>query len=101
MLSRVSSSAFLHLTSLLLPAFAPAAAADDGPVLGWYRDAQAAAQAGQTEKAVGLYRKIVAARPDLAEAHANLGVLLFENQRYGEANDALSHALRRNPALHR
>jgi tetratricopeptide (TPR) repeat protein len=48
-----------------------------------------------------LYQKIVAARPDLAEAHANLGVLLFEKQRYGEANEALSQALRRNPALHR
>ena len=66
--------------------------------------ARLALELGDYEEAAALYRRALALRPDIAEAHYNLGNALSQLGRLGEAADAYRQALarRRNlmPAHH-
>jgi len=53
---------------------------------------------GQLEEALTLYRKALAARPTWDEGRWYEATLLYELDRYAEANDAFSAVLRREPA---
>ena len=54
---------------------------------------------GDLEGAAEEYRRLLAAAPDYAEAHANYGAVLSRLGRYGEAVAAYETALRLNPSL--
>ena len=60
--------------------------------------AAAARDQGQLEEALTLYRKALAARPKWDEGRWYEATLLYELDRYAEANDAFSAVLRREPA---
>ena len=60
--------------------------------------AAAAKDQGQLEEALTLYRKALAARPKWDEGRWYEATLLYELDRYAEANDAFSAVLRREPA---
>ncbi|XP_058118870.1 protein O-mannosyl-transferase TMTC4 [Anopheles ziemanni] len=63
--------------------------------------ANAFGKLGQYETAEGLYRQIIAARPDHAVYRANLGVLYHRwGQRNSQAIEQYQAALRLNPNLH-
>ncbi len=55
------------------------------------------ARTGDAVRAETSYRKAIAANPDFADAHYNLGVLAFGQQRLPEAAAAFQKALRSNP----
>lgn len=56
-------------------------------------------KANQPAKAIPEFEALVAAQPDNLDAQANLGVLLYFQGRYSEAEDHLRKAIQINPAL--
>jgi tetratricopeptide (TPR) repeat protein len=56
---------------------------------------------GQSDRAIGCYRKCVALRPDHPDAHNSLGIVLCEQGRLAEAEGCYARALalRRSPEL--
>jgi hypothetical protein len=61
------------------PAFTVAGPAQDESLEALYQNAVKAQAAGDLKTATEKYVRIVGLRPDLAEAHANLGRLIFSN----------------------
>ena len=55
------------------------------------------AQADKLEEAVGAFRKAIELKPDFAEAHINLGLLLYQQGNTDEAEKALLKALELKP----
>jgi tetratricopeptide (TPR) repeat protein len=74
-------------------------AQDSDAILKLYRDAQTAEQAGQYAQAAQNYERIIALRPDLAEAHANLGNLYYVQGKYEQAQRSFQNALKLKPQL--
>ena len=64
-----------------------------------YKQAIAQFQSGRYEEAVASCREALRIKPDYAEAHSNLGVMLAALGRLDEAAGALRRALELNPAL--
>jgi tetratricopeptide (TPR) repeat protein len=56
-------------------------------------------QAGKWAEAAAAYREVLAARPNYAEAHANLGAVLIRMDRYEEAIREYETALKLGPNL--
>jgi tetratricopeptide (TPR) repeat protein len=54
-------------------------------------------RAGRLDAAIASFREAIAARPDFAQAHNNLGVALLAQGRVDEAAKSLEEALRCNP----
>lgn len=61
------------------------------------RRAGALAHAGQLDAAAAAYRALLAVAPDVSPAHANLGFVLLDLQRYAEAATHLASALTAQP----
>ena len=102
--SQIVNSMYIKVITVLPVVLLAARAAPPQPAADLARlarDAQQAAAAGDFERAAALYRRILAARPDLAEVHANLGMLYYGARRYAEAAPAFGEALKRSPSLHR
>lgn len=68
-------------------------------VLKLYQEAKAAEQSGNYAQAALRYERIVAIRPDMAEAHANLGNLYYVQARYEQAETSFRSALKLKPQL--
>lgn len=85
--------------AVLLCCFALCAAAQQEDLYTIYTQAQAAQQAGDYKTASQKYERIVTLRPDMAEAHANLGMLYYLQERYAEAQPSLEKALKLKPGL--
>lgn len=64
-----------------------------------YREARQAQLAGDLQSATDKYKKILALRPDMAEAHANLGVLLYQQKQPDLALKAFKRAIQLKPEL--
>ena len=64
-----------------------------------YTRAQVAHQAGDFRAAAGYYEELVRLRPDLAEAHANPGLIYYQIREDAQAEAALQKAIRLNPRL--
>ena len=56
-------------------------------------------QAGDFRAAAGYYEELVRLRPDLAEAHANPGLIYYQIREDAQAEAALQKAIRLNPRL--
>ena len=93
---RTRAAPFLAAAFLLL---ADAAPAQDAPLRRLYAQAQAAQQAGDFQSAATYYEKLVLLRPDLAEAHANLGSIYYQTHDDKKAVAALEKAVRLKPEL--
>jgi tetratricopeptide (TPR) repeat protein len=81
------------LLSLTLGAQSPDALAD------LYKEARQAQLAGDLKTATENYKRIVALRPDMAEAHANLGVLFYQQKQWEPALKAFKKAIQLKPDL--
>lgn len=88
--------AHLLLTILLSASFAFQQLPDPAAL---FSRAVALQQQGKLEEAAAEYRTLLKLKPDYAEAHANLGVVLARLGRYDEAAASYETALRLNPKL--
>ena len=57
-------------------------------------DAERARSGGDLQRAIGLYREAVAARPSGVEDHWYLGTLYYETERYAEYRDSFGRVVR-------
>src|SRR5882762_491600 len=62
-----------------------------------YRDAMAADQQGNVQRAISLYEELIKLQPGSVEARTNLGVALAHVGRYGDAVAQYREALKRDP----
>jgi tetratricopeptide (TPR) repeat protein len=64
-----------------------------------YKEARQAQLAGDLKTATEKYKRIVSLRPDMAEAHANLGVLFYQQKQSEPALKAFKRAIQLKPDL--
>ena len=64
-----------------------------------YKEAREAQLAGDLKKATENYKRILALRPDMAEAHANLGVLYYQQKQSEPALKSFKRAIQLKPDL--
>src|SRR5262249_11012985 len=62
-----------------------------------YQGARQAQRAGDLKTATEKYKRIIALRPDMAEAHANLGVLLYQQKESESALKEFKKAIQLKP----
>ena len=62
-----------------------------------YQSAVTLHQQGEISRAIKLYEQLIELVPDAAEIHYNLGLAMFELERYADAIDAYRHATELNP----
>lgn len=72
-------------------------AASSPPTDHLHREASALARQGRLDKAIELYERVLAGRPDYAEAHNNLGIVYGRKGRIEESIDAFHRALAIRP----
>ena len=89
----------LVLLALSVPLLSSAYPAQDATPEILYQQARSAEAAGDIKKSTEKYEKIVSLRPDLAEAHANLGRLYFQQQQLEQAARCLKKAIKLKPGL--
>ncbi len=94
---RFARSLLLLLASV--PAVLFAYPAQDESPQELYQQALAAQAAGDLKTATQKYVRIVALRPDLAEAYATLGMLYFQQQQSEDAERCLKKAIKLKPHL--
>src|SRR5262245_60550942 len=82
-----------HLRDSILSAQSTDALAD------LYKEARQAQLAGDLKTATENYKRILALRPDMAEAHANLGVLYYQQKQWEPALKAFKKAIQLKPDL--
>lgn len=96
---RAESLLYLILGTVLALAPAAGQTANRDPLMQLYRDAVRAEQKADYPAATRLYEQIVAMRPDLAEAHANLGNLHYVQGHYDQARRSFQTAAKLKPQL--
>lgn len=64
-----------------------------------YAEAQRALVAGNYPEAEQRYQRLVQVEPNVAEVHANLGLIYFEEKKFAQAIPELRRALQLKPAL--
>jgi tetratricopeptide (TPR) repeat protein len=69
------------------------------PVVQLYGEAKTAEASGDYPQATQKYERIIQLRPDLAEAHANLGNLYYVQSKYDSAQKSFERALKLKPQL--
>jgi tetratricopeptide (TPR) repeat protein len=84
------------LNAILL---APAFLGQQDPLAQLYEEARQAEAAGDQQKSVQKYEEIIKLRPDLAEAHSNLGILYYHQNQTAKARQAFKKALELKPTL--
>lgn len=85
----------LGLTCLLLQL----ASAQDSALDQQYEAAQRALADGNYPEAQRAFEQLAQAHPEIAEIHANLGLIYFQERKFGEAVPELRRALKLKPAL--
>jgi tetratricopeptide (TPR) repeat protein len=89
------------MINLLIPIslWACIATAQDSSVERYAEQGQAALAAGHYEDAEQVFAKLRQLQPGIAEVHANLGLIYFEEHKYSDAIPALRQALKLKPTL--
>jgi tetratricopeptide (TPR) repeat protein len=104
LLSAASTAAAQATTPAARPAkpkpaaSAPARPAEPAGFAALAKRAEAAREAKDLEKAVGLYKKALALKPDWLEGLFGLGTAAYDLERFAEADDAFRRLLARNDA---
>src|ERR1700755_461774 len=65
----------------------------------YFRQGQAAISHGRYDQAEAAYEKLRELEPGLAEVHANLGLVYFQEKKFDQAVPALRQALKLKPTL--
>ena len=68
-------------------------------IVRWFQEAREAQAQGDLATAEAGYRRILRLRPEIAELHSNLGLVLYLQGRCPEALETFRQALSRNPRL--
>lgn len=89
----------LHLFLVFLWLANPSQRANADDLQQYYEQGNAALQAGRYAEAEKAYEKLRQLSPPTAEINANLGVIYFQEKKFGEAVVALRQALKLKPAL--
>lgn len=66
-----------------------------------YNAAQKALEQGEFKRAQALYLELAASDPQIAEIHANLGLIYFQEQKFEDAAKELRRALQLKPSLNK
>ena len=90
---------FAKVLLTLLACAAATALAQDDVLVKLYNEARAAESAGNYQIATQRYERIVALRPTMAEAYANLGNLYYVQELRDKAAAAFKKAIRLKPSL--
>ena len=69
------------------------------PLAQLYEEARQAEAAGDQQKSIQKYEEIITLRPDMAEAHSNLGILYYHQNQAAKAKQAFKKALELKPSL--
>ena len=77
----------------------PCGLAQSDPLVDLYQQARAAQAAGDLKGATQKYEQIVRLRPDMAEAHSNLGSLYFQQKQSELAQRCFQRAIKLKPEL--
>lgn len=85
--------------AIALALLAPLARAQQEELVRLYGEARSAEAAGDYPGAAGRYERIVALRPDMAEAHVNLGNTYYVQGRLDQAEASLKKALQLKSGL--
>ncbi len=85
--------------AVAVAAQAPPAGGRQDPLVPLYNEARKAQAAGDYKTAAERYERIVKLRPDMAEAHSNLGMLYYFEQRTAPAKAAFEKAIALKPDL--
>src|SRR5439155_12731244 len=64
-----------------------------------YKEAREAQQAGDSKTATRKYERIVKLQPEMAEAHANLGLLYYQQGHAEQAAETFKKAIQLKPSL--
>ncbi len=72
---------------------------DNNSIERYASEGQAALAAGRYEEAERAFAKVLQLQPGMAEVHANLGLIYFEERKFEEAVPALRQALKLKPTL--
>src|SRR5438876_102184 len=85
---------------ICMAADAPALAPSRQDVLAQlYKEAREAQQAGDYKTATQKYERIVKLQPEMAEAHANLGILYYQQGHADQAAETFKKAIQLKPSL--
>jgi len=71
----------------------------EDPLVQLYEEARQAEATGDQQKAIQKYEKIITLRPEMAEAHSNLGILYYHQNQEAKAKQAFRKALELKPSL--
>src|SRR5437764_1173892 len=85
--------------ALFVFALSVSAAVGQDSIERYAEEGQAALAAGRYADAEKAFEKLRQLEPGMAEVHANLGLLYFEERRFEEAIPALRQALKLKPTL--
>jgi tetratricopeptide (TPR) repeat protein len=77
----------------------PKARSQDSAVQRYSDEGQSALSSGDYARAERAYEKLRDLEPEIAEVHANLGLIYFEERKFDQAVPALSQALKLKPSL--
>jgi tetratricopeptide (TPR) repeat protein len=94
MRSRSLGSALLSMILLASTLFG-----QEDPLAQLYEDARQAESAGDLQKSIQKYEEIIKLRPDMAEAHSNVGILYYHQNQATQARQAFKKALELKPSL--
>jgi tetratricopeptide (TPR) repeat protein len=89
----------LLLSLCLFGRHLPAQSPDASAIQRYSELGQAALAQGRYEEAENAYEKLREFEPEVAEVHANLGLIYFQQRKYEKAVSALRQALKLKPAL--
>ncbi len=92
-LLKIEQAAGMHRPSALLDATGEAAAKD------WFHKGEAAQKHGDLPAAESAFRQVLLVRPDMPQALTNLGLVLDQMRRHGEAQETLLYCLRVRPGF--
>src|SRR5580693_916154 len=95
----IQSAALVLVLSALVGKSALAQSDDSPSVEKYYEEGQRALARGQFQEAEKIFEKLRELSPGVAEVHANLGLIYFNEKKFEAAVPALRQALKLKPSL--
>ncbi len=101
MIAAVTNASLRAVCLCLIAMSALGQSSGGSPTERYAEEGQSALAAGRLDEAEKAYEKLRDLEPDLAEVHANLGMIYFQEARFDQAVPTLRQALKLKPSLTR